>query len=181
MGRSKMKRINNVDVEALQKVTQEFEMDPTKARKTQVIEGEWLLEEGGAQFQAEISYEGGKTVFQSDQPTNLGGGGSLPGPMHYCFFGLASCYTSTFATMASMMGIKLDKLSCRVEADVNFSRVFGLSEDPIMEEVRVTLSVKSDAPEEQIRQAEELALKRCPVVFTLTTPIRLTAKVEILG
>lgn len=174
-----MDRINNVDVQFLQKVRNEFENDPARARKTQIIEGEWIFKDGGPQFQAEISYETGKMVLQSDQPTSLGGSGILPGPMHYCFFGLASCYTSTFAIMASMLGIKLDQLTCRVEAEVNFSKVFGLSEIPVMEEVQVTLSVKSDAPEEQIKQAEELALKRCPVVFSLTTPIKLKADLKI--
>jgi hypothetical protein len=41
-----------------------------------------------------------------------------------------------------------------------------------MEEVRVMLRVVSDAPEEMIREAEALALRRCPVVFTLRNPIR---------
>lgn len=176
-----MGRMNNVDVASLEKFAKEMEQNPAKAKKTQVIEGEWILEEGGAQFKATISYEGGKTVLQSDQPTNLGGGGTLPGPMHYCFFGLASCYTSTFATMASMMGIKLEKLSCRVEADVNFSKVFGLSEEPIMEGVRVTLQVKSDASEEKLKEVEQLAFQRCPVVFTLTTPVKLKTKMEIVN
>lgn len=175
-----MERFNNVDVQALERVARQFEADPDKARKTQVIEGEWVLEGGGAQFRANISYEGGERVFESDQPTNLGGSGSLPGPMHYCFFGLASCYASTFATVASMMGVRLEKLSCRVEADVNFSRTFGLSEDPAIEEVRVRLEVKSDAPGEKIKEVEELALKRCPVVTTLTTPVKLSSTVEML-
>ena len=176
-----MGRVNNVDIGRIEKFTKEMELESTKAKKTQVIEGEWILEEGGAQFRASISYEGGKTVFQSDQPTNLGGGGTLPGPMHYCFFGLASCYTSTFAAMASMLGIKLEKLSCRVEADVNFSKVFGLSEEPIMEGVRVTLQVKSNALPDKLKEAEELAFKRCPVVFTLTSPVKLDTKMEIIS
>lgn len=85
-------------------------------------------------------------MFQLDNPTLMGGSGQRPGPMHYCFYGLASCYTGTFATMAAMLGIELKALTVRVEADVNFSRVFGLSDDPTMEEVRVKLHVVSDAP-----------------------------------
>jgi len=173
-----MGRVNNVDIGRLERFTEEMEQDPAKAKKTQIIEGDWILEEGGAQFKASITYENGKAIFESDQPTNLGGGGTLPGPMHYCFFGLASCYTSTFAAMASMMGIKLEKLSCRVEADVNFSKVFGLSEEPTMEGVRVTLQVKSDASEEKLKEVEQLAFHRCPVVFTLTHPIPLKTEIK---
>ncbi|NIV04324.1 OsmC family peroxiredoxin [Candidatus Saccharibacteria bacterium] len=175
-----MSRFNNVDVESVQQFEEQIKQDPTAARKTQFIEGEWILDEGDVQFQSSIQYENGETVFKVDNPTFMGGGGKLPGPMHYCFYGLASCYTGTFATMAAMLGIELKKLTTRVEADVNFSRVFGVSEEPTMEEVRVTLQVESDAPEEKIKEAEELAIQRCPVVFTLKNPVKLTPKVEIL-
>ncbi len=81
--------------------------------------------------------------------------------------------------MAAMLDIPLKKLTTLVEADVNFSRVFGVSDDPVMEEVRVTLQVESDAPEERIREAEQLALERCPVVFTLRHPVNLTPAIEL--
>jgi len=138
-----------------------------------------MLENGDVQFQSNIKFEGGETVFKVDNPTFMGGGGKLPGPMHYCFYGLASCYTGTFATMAAMLGVQLKKLTTRVEADVNFSRVFGVSDVPTIEEVRVTLRVDSDAPEDIIKEAEKLALERCPVVFTLRNPVKLVPKLEI--
>ncbi|MBI5407662.1 MAG: OsmC family protein [Nitrospirae bacterium] len=174
-----MGRINNVDIDKMRQFGEQIKADPSKARKTQVIEGEWLVQEGGAQFRSTINFEGGKTVFEMDSPTFMGGGGKLPGPMHYCFYGLAACYTATFATMASMLGIELKRLTTRVEADVNFSRVFGVSDAPVMEEVRVTLSVVSSAPEEKIREAEGLAIQRCPVVFTLKNPVKLTPYLKI--
>ncbi|PJA97795.1 MAG: disulfide bond formation regulator [Ignavibacteriales bacterium CG_4_9_14_3_um_filter_30_11] len=138
-----------------------------------------MLENGDVQFQSNIKFEGGETVFKVDNPTFMGGGGKLPGPMHYCFYGLASCYTGTFATMAAMLGVQLKKLTTKVEADVNFSRVFGVSDVPTIEEVRVTLRVDSDAPEDIIKEAEKLALERCPVVFTLRNPVKLVPKLEI--
>jgi len=174
-----MGRINNVDIDKVKRFGEELKTDPSKARKTQVIEGEWIVREGPAQFRANINFEGGQTVFETDSPTFMGGGGKLPGPMHYCFYGLASCYTATFATMAAMLGIELKRLTTRVEADVNFSRVFGLGDQPVMEEVRVTLHVVSDAPEVKIREAEDLAIQRCPVVFTLKNPVKLTPFLKI--
>lgn len=104
----------------------------------------------------------------------------MPGPMHYSLYGLASCYTGVFEAMAAMQGTQLKKLTARVETDINFSKVFGVGDQPIMEEVRVMLRVVSDAPEEMIRKAVALALQRCPVVFTLRNPIRLRTRLEIL-
>ena len=174
-----MTRINNVDIDKVKAFGEQIIIGHSNARNTQVIEGEWLLKEGGAQFQSTIEFVGGQTIFEMDNPTFMGGSGNLPGPMHYFFYGLASCYTGTFATMTAMLGIKLKKLTTRVEADVNFSQVFGLEDQPIMEEVRITLHVVSDAPEEKIKEAETLALQRCPVVFTLINPVKLTPRLEI--
>ncbi|HMN50031.1 MAG TPA: OsmC family protein [Ignavibacteriaceae bacterium] len=144
-----MNKINNVNIEGVKAFEEKIMNDFSLARKTQGVEGEWILEEGNTQFVSKIKFEGGETEFKVDNPTFMGGSCSLPGPMHYCFYGLASCYTGTFATMAAMLGIKLKKLTTKVEADVNFSKVFGISEEPIMEEVRVKLIVVSDAPEEK--------------------------------
>ncbi|MFQ5650441.1 MAG: OsmC family protein [bacterium] len=174
-----MSGVNNLDLEKVQAFAAEMQNDPSLSRKTQVIEGEWVLDEDNVQFRSTIKFEGGEAVFEVDNPTFMGGGGNLPGPMHFCFFGLASCYTGTFATMAAMLDIRLKKLTTRVEADVNFSRVFGLGDDPVMQEVRVTLHVESDAPREKILEAEKLALERCPVVFTLRNQVKLSAKLEI--
>ena len=173
-------RINNVALDQVAAFGAQIETDKAKARRSQVIEGEWLLQEGGPQFRSTINFEGGTTVFEVDNPTFMGGGGKLPGPMHYCFYGLASCYTGMFATIAAMLGIELTRLTVKVEADVNFERAFGLGEAPTIEEVRVTLYVVSPASAEKIREAEALALQRCPVVFTLRNPIKLTPRIEIL-
>lgn len=174
-----MSRVNNVDLNKVMEFGDQIKGDASKAKKTQVIEGEWLLSEGGAQFKSTIHFEGGQTAFEMDSPTFMGGSGKLPGPMHYCFYGLASCYTATFATMAAMLGIALKKLTTRVEADVNFSRVFGLGDQPVMEEVRVILNVMSDATDEKIKEAETLAIQRCPVVFTLKNPVKLVPVLRI--
>ncbi len=171
--------LNNVNVSMLEQVTREAETDKSKVKRSQKIEGEWLLEEGGPQFKAEVNFEGGKIVMESDQPKNLGGGGTRPGPLHYCFFGLVSCYTATFATMASMMGIELKKLTAKLEGNLNFSRVFGLSGEPVMEEIRITLQVESDASREKLEEVGKLAYERCPAVFALTELVKLNTSLEV--
>ena len=171
--------INNVNVSILEQVVKEAQTDKSKVKRQQKIEGEWLLIEGGPQFRAEVSFEGGKVVMESDQPKNLGGGGTRPGPLHYCFFGLVACYTATFAAVASQMGIELRKLTAKLEGKLNFSRVFGLSKEPVMEEIRIALSVESDAPREKLEEIEKLAYERCPAVFALTEKVTLKTSLEV--
>jgi len=171
--------LNNVNVGRLEQVTREAEIDKSKVKPSQKVEGEWLLQEGGPQFKAEVNFEGGRVVMESDQPTSLGGGGTRPGPLHYCFFGLVACYTTTFATMASMMGIELKKLTGKLEGNLNFSRVFGLSKEPVMENVRIALQVESDASREKLEEVERLAYERCPAVFALTQQVKLNTYLEV--
>jgi uncharacterized OsmC-like protein len=172
-------RINNVDVEKIRSFMEQVNADPSRARKTQVIEGEWVLRDGGPQFRSHVTFESGDATLETDNPTFMGGGGALPGPMHYCFYGLAACYTGVFAAAATELGVRLDSLTARVEADLNFAPVFGVSDEPIMEEVRVILNVVSSSGEAAVREAERLALERCPVVYTLRHQIRLVPSLHI--
>ncbi len=174
-----MTNFNNVNAGRLAQIVKEAETDKSKVKRSQKIEGEWLLEEGGPQFRAEVNFEGGKIIMESDQPTNLGGGGTRPGPLHYCFFGLVSCSTTTFATVASTMGVELKRLTARLESNLNFSRAFGLSQEPVMEKIHITLEVESEAPREKLEEIERLAYERCPAVYALSTPVNLKTSLEV--
>jgi hypothetical protein len=44
-----MTRVNNVDVQKVQSFESKIKNDPSAAKKTQVIEGEWIVEEGDVQ------------------------------------------------------------------------------------------------------------------------------------
>lgn len=166
-----MVRKNNVNVEVVQKTVKEMQQDPAKGKKTQRVEGTWNFTDGMPQFASTLSYEKGTITLEADQPTAQGGSGLKPGPVLYCLYGQAACFTATFATLAAMEGIELQELKVTAEADVNFSKVFGLSDDPIIEKVRVNLSVKSDAPEVEIRRLEDLATQRCPAIYCITNVI----------
>lgn len=171
-------KLNNVDVDKLKNVKAEIQKDLSRAKKVNRVEGEWNQGEG-SQFRAVVNFEGGKMTIEADQPTFLGGGGTQPGPMIYCLYGSASCYAATFATFAAMEGVELKKLKIMAESFMDFSKVLGLSDNPIAEGVKFTLYVESDAPEEKLRQIEELSRQRCPAVYCLTNPIPLATELVV--
>ncbi len=175
-----MKR-NNVSLENLERTLETFRTDPTQARKTNRVEGVWNLEAGQPQFAARLTFEGGEMTLEADQPTGQGGGGSRPGPMLYCLYGLASCYTATFATVAAMMGVELKSLRVVAESDVNFAPVFGLTDAPIIEGVRLILHVESDASREQLQEIERLAVQRCPGVYCMANAIPFETRLDYEG
>lgn len=169
-------KLNNVSLENLERSLETFRADPAQARKTNRVEGVWNLEAGQPQFSARLTFEGGEMTLEADQPTGQGGGGLRPGPTLYCLYGLASCYAATFATIAVTMGVELKALGVIAESDVNFAPVFGLTEAPIIEGVRLTLHVASDAPREQIEEVERLAAQRCPGVYCMANAIPFEAR-----
>ncbi len=166
---------NNVNLEAFEKAEKGIRSDASRGRRTNRIQGVWNLAEGQPQFSAELSFEGGKMTVEADQPTFLGGGGSRPGPMMYALYGSASCFTATFVTVASKEGVKLDEVKTTVEASLDFSKVFGVADLPIVEEVRIELSVRSDASREVLERVLKLSEESCPATWCLRNPIRVVA------
>lgn len=171
--------VNRVNLNKLNETVENIRSNRDKAKKVTRIEGEWLLDqEGGPQFRAEIQAEKEKFILEADQPVPLGGGGSRPSPMHYCLYGVAACTAATFATVAASEGIKLRKMRVAVEGRMNLSKTLGILDLPIVEEVKLQITVDTDASDEKIRELRELAEERCPAVFCLTTPIRMTIEVQ---
>ncbi|MBI4494343.1 MAG: OsmC family protein [Chloroflexi bacterium] len=170
-----MDKVHNVDLAALEKTVDAARADASKARRTQRVEGVWNLDPSQPQFAAEVSFDGQTARLEADQPTWLGGGGRRPGPMQYALFGLASCFTATFATVAAQQGVALERVQTSAEFELNFSKVFGLADLPVVEEVRVRLAVESPAPRADIEAVLREAEIRCPASYCLTNPIRLVA------
>jgi uncharacterized OsmC-like protein len=150
--------------------------DSANGKVVSKIVGDWIFEEGQPQFHSKIQVDGGNFTVEADMPTKLGGWGSRPGPLHYCLYGLASCYSFTFSALAAMEGIKLSKLSIETEGQFDFSQVFGLSENPIVEEVNFKIDVESDADPDKLDQIRSIADERCPALYCLTKQIKVTTE-----
>ncbi|MEK6691357.1 MAG: OsmC family protein [Nitrospirota bacterium] len=166
--------IYRIELEKIRETIEKVKKNPDEAKRVTKMEGTWNTGEGeGSQFEAEVSFEKGQMNLEMTQPTFLGGSGTRPGPMHYCLFGLASCYAATFATIAAMENLHLEGFKIIAENKMDFSRVLGLSENPPIEGVKITAIVKSNAPEDEIKRIEKLAKERCPVVFCITNPLKL--------
>jgi len=60
-----MHKINNVNIEGVKSFETQIKNDSSAARKTQSVEGEWILEEGNTQFVSKIKFEGGETEFKA--------------------------------------------------------------------------------------------------------------------
>ncbi|OIP87631.1 MAG: hypothetical protein AUK24_09155 [Syntrophaceae bacterium CG2_30_49_12] len=168
--------LNNINTDAAEKFMEEAKNDPQIAKKSKRVEGEWVFEEGEPQFKATLTFKEGEQVVKSDFAPFMGGRGLAPDPIQYCLYGLAACYAGTIASLATMEGIPLRGLKIAVENKVDLTRTLGLSSNPIVEGVEVTITLASDAPRERLEEIEALARDRCPGVYCLTNPIQLTTR-----
>ncbi len=168
--------LNNINTDAAGKFMEEARNDPQIAKKSKRVEGEWVFDEGKPQFKATLAFKEGERVVESDFAPFMGGKGLAPDPIQYCLYGLAACYAGTFVSLATMEGISLRGLKIAVENKVDLTRTLGLSSNPIVEGVEVTLTVASDVQRERLEQIAALARDRCPGVYCLINPIQLTTR-----
>ena len=171
--------LNNINAEAAGRFVEEARHAPEVAVKTKRVEGQWVFEEGSPQFRATVPYQNGQCTLKSDFAPFMGGWGSAPDPIQYCLYGLAACYAGTFVSVATMEGVTLRSLRVTAENKVNLMRTLGLSQEPIVERVDMTVSVEADAPAERLKEIEKMARERCPGVYCLENPIPLVTHLEI--
>jgi uncharacterized OsmC-like protein len=171
-------KINNVNVEAMGAFAEQVKADPSQAKKQKRVEGSWSFEEGKPQFVATMAHAKGEHTVEADFAPFMGGAGLAPDPIQYCLYGLAACYAGTFVGLAASEGVKLRALRVIAENRVDLSRSMGLSDNPVVEQVSLTLKVDSDAEPAVLAKLERLAKERCPGVYCLTNPIPLETRLE---
>ena len=166
-------KLNNINLDKAGTFVEEVKADKSKAIKIKKVEGIWNFEEGNPQFISTLGHANGSTVVEADGPPFMGGSGIKPDPVQYCLFGLAACFAQTFASIAAEKGIELKKLKVIAENKVNLSKALGLSNEPIVEKVKLSVEVLSESDKNRLKEIEELAKQRCPGVYCLTNPVKL--------
>ena len=169
--------MNNVDVSRLQKFVEEVKQDPAQALKRKSVAGSWVFEEGKPQFVATLEYPKGSVTLSCELPPFAGGWGTSPDPIQYCLYGLAACFAATLMATATSEGIELKKLEVKAENEIDLHKHLGLSKNPIIKKVKIT--VKAEGPSESdMRRLIKLAEERCPGVECVTSSIPFETSLE---
>jgi uncharacterized OsmC-like protein len=170
--------MHNVNVEALDQTVQKAREDPSVVRQQAQFNGEWNAEEGEPQFRGTIPHPGGEMTFEADFPAPMGGTGSAPNPLAYCFWGGLACYAMTFAQEAARQGLEIRALRAHARAEIDQTRALGLSDRPPVEQIDWQLEVDADAQPEKLDELKGLADEHCPGVFCLRNPIELHTSLQ---
>ncbi|MDX9857872.1 MAG: OsmC family protein [candidate division Zixibacteria bacterium] len=103
--------------------------------------------------------------MDNDEPPVLFGENRGANPVEYILHGLAGCLTTTLVCYASAMGVEIDEITSHYEGDIDIRGLLGLSDEVRngYDNIRVTFSIKSDAPREKIEELIGLAQAHSPV------------------
>jgi uncharacterized OsmC-like protein len=118
----------------------------------------------------------------ADMPESVGGNATGPTPGVYGRAAFGSCLAIAYMLKASAMNIKINALQVDVQADYDDGALFGTSSAPPgYLEVRYTVTVESDAAEEEILQMLDMADKHSPYLDVFSREQKCTRDVRIIS
>lgn len=171
---------NNINMGILGGAVERGLTDPGVFRMHKRIEGTWSFAEGSPAFTTTVTHGDRKTELAVDIAPGFGGWGLAPDPLQYMLSGLGACYAATVVTIAAMEGIELPELRVVAEQDVDVSRVYDMGDNPLMEQISVTVRVGGDVDDATLARWEQMAREKCPFAFTIINPVPLHTRVERL-
>jgi uncharacterized OsmC-like protein len=94
--------------------------------------------------------------------------------------GLAGCLTAGLANIAAARGVELTEVTSTVEGDIDLNGILGLDDSVRngFQQIRVSFSVKGDAPAEKLRALVEQSRARSAVFDIITNTVPVTIEVE---
>lgn len=166
--------MHNLNTEALKQTVAAAEQDPGVLKQQVSFDGEWQTEKGRPQFRATIPVPNGDpVVFEADFPPPMGGTGSAPSPLAYCFWGGLACYAMTYAQEAARQDVELRSIKALTEAEVDMSGALGVTDNAPVQHIDWRLKVDAEAPPEKLEELKRIADEHCPGVYCLRNPVEL--------
>ena len=119
-------------------------------------------------------------IFEADFPPPMGGTGSAPNPLAYCFWGGLACYAMSYAQEAARAGVELRGAARpRRGAGRHEPRARRERQRPPVERIDWQLDVDADAHAEQLAEIKQLADDHCPGAYCIRNPIDLHTHVAV--
>ena len=120
------------------------------------------------------------STFDADHPEVLVGADNAPTPAEHLLHALAACLTHGIANIAAARKVNLTEVTSTVVGDVDLQGLLGLSDDVRngYSNIRVSFSVKGDAPSEKLREIVEQSRARSAVFDVLTNGVPIEIDVD---
>src|ERR1700719_4041947 len=131
-----------MDIRSVQKpLKDEYRKDPNKSRITLTARG------GQTETPIACSVDIGRTIYQAQAHTGVGGTGTAACSGDLLLGALAACAQITCQMVATAMGIPFKQIEVEVEGDLDLRGTLGLSKDVPVGFETIHLHFDIDAPQ----------------------------------
>jgi len=124
----------------------------------------------------EVDIRTGAHTFKVDEPPALGGADVAANPVQYALASLGSCQAITYRFWAAQLGISFDKLTVRLEGDLDIRGFFGFDDTvrPGFTAIRVEVTVTGQESDERYAELAAAVDEHCPVLDLFKNPVPVT-------
>ena len=176
---TKPRTVNGVPVDQLVETMRVIRKEPKVAKFTFRAKNAW---QGGSHNRARSKeYYGAcqehdrekEYTFDMGEPPVLLGRDEGANPVEYLLAALSGCLTTSLVYHAAARGIEVQEVTSKYEGDLDLHGFLGM-DDSIRngyQQIRVTMSVKADAPDEILDELVQAAHERSPVFDTIRNPV----------
>jgi uncharacterized OsmC-like protein len=180
--------INGVDVSRLAETVEAVKASPELGGFKFRIQNRWI-DCGENRSQVSTFFAGGQEAqhesaftLVADEPEILLGGDRGANPVEHLLHALASCVTTSMVYHAAARGITLEQVESTLEGNLDLRGFLDLSTNVRKgyQNIRVTVRIKADVPDETIRELGSLGPRFSPVYDTLTRGVPITVSAERL-
>lgn len=179
--------VNGIDVDALMEVVQAVQNDPAKGIVGFHVTSAW---KGQTRSEATVeSYTlGGERIARRhtmtiDEPVELLGTDTAPNPQEMLMAALNACVMVGYVAGAALRGITLETLELETTGELDLRGFLGIDETvkPGYDSVQYTVRIKGNGTPEQFQEIHETVMKTSPNYFSISQPVTIEAKMEILS
>lgn len=176
---------NGVNVDTMFATLDAIKATPTIAQFKWRAKNTWLggshnrstIQSFYAALQEDTSRSSAFTV-DAGEPGILLGHDEGPNPAEFLLHALAACLTTSVVYVASARGVRLTEASSVVEGDMDVQGALGLNNEVRngFQNIRVTFTVKGDAPAEKLQEVVARAQARSAVFDSITRGVPVTVQ-----
>ena len=177
---------NGVDLFRLKETIETVKASPELAKFRFRIENRWMdCGENRSEVQAfsaggsETQHKTALTLF-ADEPDVLLGTDRGANPVEHLLHALASCVTTSMVYHAAARGIEVQRVESTLEGELDLRGFLGLSPNVRRgyQNIRLTLRIKADVTDEQLRELSSLGPQFSPVYDSITRGVPVTVATE---
>ncbi|SDF55502.1 Uncharacterized OsmC-related protein [Fontibacillus panacisegetis] len=109
-----------------------------------------------------------------DEPKTLGGTDTGMNPVEALLASLGACQSIVARVYAPKFDVVLEDFRVDVEGEIDLDGFFNRSEvRPGYSDIRYTFYIKTNSPEEKVKEFVQFLESKCPVGDTLANPVNL--------